>query len=403
MWVAGGNTLAYSTDVSGYSWTLANNNPLETVNGVAWSSSANKWMAVGTSVDCIECVATSSNGASWSSTASNPFNLIRDPTVVATGYCVLWYNDGTTAAWMVGGLGADGNAIHYSTNNGGSWTAVASSSTDPLNGGTCYALSYNNSTLVVSGTDSTGAGAIAYGSDYTDLTLVSDQLFTGPVRGIGYYSTKWAVTGEQDSTSKNTVATTTDFTSWSTSNPLESVTGYGGGYAIAWISTTTPPPPPPCFLGDAPVLTPSGYKRIDSLSLGDKVATPDGHKTITKIIKQSYTPGKTTNPYRIPKGLYNATEDLLISPAHKVMVDGTLIEARSLGLEQIEQTEITYYNLGITGYSSMIVAGVEVESLGETVTMTLPPKYLKALMAKLGKKLDSGPLTITLGTQNRKR
>jgi hypothetical protein len=51
----------------------------------------------------------------------------------------------------------------------------------------------------------------------------------------------------------------------------------------------------------------------------------------------------------------------------------------------------------------MIVAGVEVESLGETVTMTLPSKYLKALMTKLGKKLDSGPLTITLGTQNRKR
>jgi hypothetical protein len=62
--------------------------------------------------------------------------------------------------------------------------------------------------------------------------------------------------------------------------------------------------------------------------------------------------------------MFGATERLLISPRHKVLVDGNMIEARFLGLEQEEQKGIfKYYNLQITRYHHMIVAGVEVESL----------------------------------------
>ena len=611
MWVAGGRknngeiTLSWSTDPLGITWNNATNNPFPggTCYGIAWSPSQNRWMAVGEGVSNNEsiCAAKSTDGKNWSPTAFQPFNPEGVSSNGSKGNCVIWSEQDN--CWYVGGYSGYAYempvpyTIYKADTVNSQWDFVYG---DPCLGGECYALTYGRNTFVASGTDSEGNGIVARGSTMISLIVATGLSFTGPIKGIGYNGTYWAVTGLNHNA--YTVAITSDFINWTTSTPFATSLNInqqyvGSSNAIAWITwyspdvspffngtpeslfqglsstfasdisraqsanistetivlrallkaqssdttiyialkgafpgqtitisaanavtlyaslsvpvnqrslplivvipnasnqilvststsgntvfavpltvvatysfvvtptctgytlgvagngnqlfsgpgvittipngyvyngtgstitlvftdtqnntysypvynydltTGTNTVTPHCFLGDAPVLTPSGYKRIDSLRLGDKVATPDGPKTITKIIKQSCTPNKANNPYLIPKGLYNATEDLLISPTHKVMVDGTLIEARCLGLEQIEQTEITYYNLGITGYSSMIVAGVEVESLGETVTMTLPPKYHKALMAKLGKKLDSGPLTIKLGTQNRR-
>jgi hypothetical protein len=134
----------------------------------------------------------------------------------------------------------------------------------------------------------------------------------------------------------------------------------------------TAPPSIVCFLGSAPVLTPSGYRRIDRIELGDLVCTPTGTAKVEAIKKQSYKASKFTNPYVIPEGTYNANRRLLISPRHKVAVNGKMIEAKDLGLEQEAQKgDIIYYNLQITKTSNMIVAGVEVESLAPLVRITI--------------------------------
>jgi hypothetical protein len=118
-----------------------------------------------------------------------------------------------------------------------------------------------------------------------------------------------------------------------------------------------------CFFGNAPVLTPSGYRRIDSLLVGDKVTTPTGEDVITRVYKRMASATPKINPYRIPVGTFGATEDLLISPKHSIAVNGKMVRAENCGLEQVELTDvITYYNLGLASQSNMIVAGVEVES-----------------------------------------
>jgi len=119
-----------------------------------------------------------------------------------------------------------------------------------------------------------------------------------------------------------------------------------------------------CFLGEAPVLTPSGYRRIDSIRVGDKVTTPTGYTdVVTRVYKRLGIPDPSINPYRIPAGTFGATEDLLISPRHSIAVKGKMITAENCGLKQVSPTGVfTYYNLGLASNSMMIMAGVEVES-----------------------------------------
>uniref|UniRef100_A0A6C0D9K1 Hedgehog/Intein (Hint) domain-containing protein n=1 Tax=viral metagenome TaxID=1070528 RepID=A0A6C0D9K1_9ZZZZ len=122
----------------------------------------------------------------------------------------------------------------------------------------------------------------------------------------------------------------------------------------------------PCFMGDAPVLTPSGYRRMDSLSVEDKVLTPCGRVVEIKYIsKTRVQPGDSANPYIIEKGMFKANKRLLISPHHAVFIPSRgMVEAYRLGLKQMKmKKEFFYYNLELPNWENMIVAGVEVESL----------------------------------------
>jgi len=118
-----------------------------------------------------------------------------------------------------------------------------------------------------------------------------------------------------------------------------------------------------CFFKNAPVKTPSGYRRIDSLRVGDKVTTPTGVDVITRVYKRMGRAGSENNPYRVPTGTFGALEDLYISPRHSIAVDGKMVEAQKAGLEQVSYKGVlTYYNLELAGQSNMFLAGVEVES-----------------------------------------
>lgn len=150
---------------------------------------------------------------------------------------------------------------------------------------------------------------------------------------------------------------------------------------------------PPCFLADAPVLTPSGYKSIASLREGDLVTTADGRAVPIERVSVTRVPAPSAavNPYVIKKGQFGATERLLISPRHRVAVPGKgMVEARELGLTQwTMRGAFDYYNLELPSWKSdnMVVAGVEVESLAPVRRIVVSAEQLKGLLA--GKTLDA--------------
>ena len=141
-----------------------------------------------------------------------------------------------------------------------------------------------------------------------------------------------------------------------------------------------------CFLKDAPVLTPDGYRRIDSLKVGDLIQTPNGPVAIQAIKTQIVTPSSSVNPYVIPKGYLGAIRDLAISPRHKVQVGDKMIEACYLSLKQKKMhDEFTYYNLELPDYEKMTVAGVIVESLYPLALVRVTmEKFREIVVAKYG-------------------
>lgn len=128
----------------------------------------------------------------------------------------------------------------------------------------------------------------------------------------------------------------------------------------------------PCFFGNAPVRTPFGNKRIDSLRNGDIIISSKGHAPIKNLRSYSIAASKTSNPYLIPKGTYSASEDVLISPLHAVVVDGKLVPAKDLGLVQENLTgTLTYFNIELDKWDNMFVADVEVETLAPAAWVIL--------------------------------
>jgi len=141
-----------------------------------------------------------------------------------------------------------------------------------------------------------------------------------------------------------------------------------------------------CFLKNAPVLTPAGYRRIDSLKVGDLVQTAKGPVAIQAVKMWSVTASASVNPFVIPKGRLGATRDLMISPDHKVEVDGAMIEARFLGLiQKTMKGTIDYYNIELPDHENMTVAGVVVESQYpiRRVVVTMA-EFRQMLVAKYG-------------------
>jgi len=153
-----------------------------------------------------------------------------------------------------------------------------------------------------------------------------------------------------------------------------------------------------CFLGNAPVLTPAGYKRIDSLAAGDMVRTADGRDVAIQRVKHQriLMPSASVNPYVIQKGQFGATENLAISPRHCVAIPGRgMVEARELGLRQMSmRAAFDYYNLELPEWDNMVVAGVEVESLAPKKRVVMSAAHFRGLItAKFGRSVDIAKLT----------
>jgi hypothetical protein len=137
---------------------------------------------------------------------------------------------------------------------------------------------------------------------------------------------------------------------------------------------------------------------MDSFRVGDDVQTADGRVVkVQRVLRQRIAASPQTNPYRIARGQFGATQSVLISPDHRVAVAGRgLIEACRLGLPQVERTGIlTYYNLELPDWErdNLVVAGVEVESLAPVRRMRISyAAFIRMLRNRYGTQLTAATL-----------
>lgn len=231
-------------------------------------------------------------------------------------------------------------------------------------------ISYGLSSLIF---DPVSTISFSYAGSATSLTL-----------NVTFVST---TTTSTTTAAPTTAAPTTTTTTAAPTTTTTTAAPTTAAPTTAAPTTTTTTTPVVCFLAHMPVLTPSGYSRIDSLKEGDLVLNESGKSVAIQRVKvMRVRPGPSTNPYVIPAGTFGATEDVLISPRHKVAVgtDGKMVEARDLGLKQKSmKAPFNYYNLEISGWSNMRVAGVEVESLAPAKRVTATVDQVKAAIAAL--------------------
>ena len=161
---------------------------------------------------------------------------------------------------------------------------------------------------------------------------------------------------------------TNNFDYVATSSAQTSGTGIG---PIAGAATF-----PVCLCEGTLIDTPAGSRTIESLVPGDLVSTPSGPQAVkfvsrsTRSLNQLRAFGRM--PVRIAAGALGAlgpSLDLLISPAHAVLINEHLVEAGALinegsiaQLDEVEGITLTYYNIELEQHDLITANGLVVES-----------------------------------------
>lgn len=389
-----------------------------------WSGSA--WVKRGADIDG-EAVGDQS-GYSVSLSANGSIVAIGAPTNDGSGVDsgqVRVY-EWTGSAWVQrgadinGGIAGDNAGYSVSLSSDGSIVAIGA----PFSNGAASAAgkvrvyTWNGSAWVQRGADIDGVAmhdaagkSVSLSADGSILAVgfpTIEGSGVGIVRTYAWNGLMWLqygsdiFTGTSGTSFGESVSLSADGTSLAIGAPTNSSGGSFMGQTRIYLfdAYVAPPPGPepgpgpgptveiPCFFGNARVLTPNGYRRMDSLTVGDKVMTPQGTEVAIERVKITMCAASpSTNPYVIPKGAFGATHRTLISPNHKVCLEnGRRVEAKHLGLIQEARTgSLTYYNLELTGAADMVVGGVAVESLAPVrrVVMSLAD-FSKAVAAKYG-------------------
>jgi len=257
-----------------------------------------------------------------------------------------------------------------------------------------YSVTYSRSdetrSLVVDGTSYNLNDKIHFSfSDGTSMYLEL-KAFASPTGTTGMDPTTTTTTTQAATTQAPTTQAPTTQAPTTQAPTTQAPTTQAPTTQAPTTTTTTQAPTtnPICFLGNAPILTPSGYKRMDSLRKGDLVTTSDGRAVAIQSVEiRATAPHSNSNPYIIPTGLYGATMNLPISPRHRVAVPGRgMVEARDLGLKQMPmRANWNYYNLSLPCWETdnLVVAGVVAESLAPVKRITVTKAEFVKMLAKL--------------------
>ena len=128
---------------------------------------------------------------------------------------------------------------------------------------------------------------------------------------------------------------------------------------------------PPCFVAGTRIMTPTGYKCVETLKDHDEVVTSDGRTVSIQVYNTTIeTTDEDTAPYVIPKdafGLNNPDEDLHVSGKH-IIRDGRGVWQAPMYLSCARQygvgSPMTYYHIECPDYfhDDLIANGAVVES-----------------------------------------
>ena len=134
----------------------------------------------------------------------------------------------------------------------------------------------------------------------------------------------------------------------------------------------------PCFARGTQILTPSGYRLVEDLRVGDMVTTLDhGPKPLSWVGCRSVVGHGKLAPVRIVKGALGNTRDLLVSPQHRMLVAGwhaelmfgerevlapakSLVNGDNIHFQPMEQ--VWYHHIMFDAHEVVTAEGVLTES-----------------------------------------
>jgi hypothetical protein len=180
----------------------------------------------------------------------------------------------------------------------------------------------------------------------------------------------------------------------------EIIGGYGQTITLQSGGSTTHGPPT-CFTAGTAIATPDGERAVETLTTGDVViAIVDGarvERTVlwlgSQAVSRRFADPLRLNPIRIRAGaLGEATpsRDLLVSPAHAMLVDGVLVQAGAMvnGSSVVRETATpehwTYYHIELADHALVLAEGALAESFIDNVERMAFDNWSDNLEARAG-------------------
>ena len=133
-----------------------------------------------------------------------------------------------------------------------------------------------------------------------------------------------------------------------------------------------------CFVAGTPILTPSGYVRVEDLKTGDHVVTRDNGPKAIRWIGKSHVRGQgDLSPVLLSQAFTGSDTPLLVSPNHRVLVTGErsslllgddevlaaaeyLIDNKTI--RRVPMMAVSYYHILLETHELMCTAGAWSES-----------------------------------------
>ena len=158
------------------------------------------------------------------------------------------------------------------------------------------------------------------------------------------------------------------------------------GMQAAGSVAVTNDPNPACYLRGTRILTSRGEVAIEDLRVGDLVATYAGHGAPLKPVRwlghrrldlRHQTQPENTHPIRFRAGALSdgiPYRDLVVSPGHRMQVDGELVMALELvngaSIVQESPAAVEYWHIELDGHDLVLAEGAQAETYQDTGNRT---------------------------------
>ena len=243
-----------------------------------------------------------------------------------------------------------------------------------------YALTFNpavgivvgstnaGSTLIESSNETLGSGSTVNVSQNLSssgsVSYLGTATIGGQYQGIVVYN---SATNTEFLLTNDSLSSGAPVTVDAASNPAP------GGEADFDVLTDMPVT---CFMAGTGIRTPSGDVAVESLAAGDAVVLADGRSAAIvwvgrQTIVTRFADSARSFPVRIKANAIAPSQperDLLVSPAHAILVDGILAQAGALvnGVSIVRETQVAerfaYYHVETAEHALLLAEGLAAES-----------------------------------------